>query len=845
MLFETVLMCAKDLITIVDNAAEMNEKIEIKDISSRLAIDVIASCVFGIKADSLKNPNSKIKKIVTEYFEISTRNAITLLLAVINPKILAFFKIKVTSKNVSDFFMNLVKTTVNHRETNSLIRKDFIHLLLQIKNNAKINDDSVGGFQGTDLAPQLTIEEMAAQCLVFFIGGFETVCCTITYCLYELAKNPAIQKKAREEVQKCLMENSENDQLTYAVLQKMCYIDQVVYETLRFYPPVSGIIRECSKDYIIPNTNVRIEKGCSLLIPTLGIHRDPDIYPNPDEFDPERFSPEIVKNRHACAWMPFGEGPRNCIAYQFGVMETKMAIATILNRLQNMEPVTIYSIIFVIATTIWSFFKWKFTYWQRRGVYSPRPTIPFGNAFNLISQKRSIGLEMRYAYQDIKNRSLPFGGYYFLTHPVLLPTDLDLIQRISTTDFEHFSDRTLMTIDNDPLSGNLFALKGQEWQNTRSKLSPAFTPSKNKMMFGTVKKHTDVLLEIVNEFCAKKESIDLHDLMVRTTVDVICACAFGLDSNSLRNPNSKLKEYGLRYFEPTTRRKIVFLFTIIVPKLLKLFHIRTFPKDISDFFLNVMTQTVNHRETNKIIQKDFVHLLLQIKNNSKITADEVGSFEKTSDQKSTLTIQEITAHSVVFFVGGAETSGGILTFCLYELTLQKQIQDTARKEVQNALHENGGELTYQLLQKLPYLGKCINETMRKYPVVPMHLRECTKDYIVPNTNVHIKKGSTVFVSAFGIHRDPELYPDPEKFDPERFSEENVKSRHPYAFIPFGMGPKICLAYTFGIMEIKLVMATLLANFKFSLNPKTKPLEFNPKSMPTLPLTAIWIDVTKV
>ncbi|KAK4873126.1 hypothetical protein RN001_015155 [Aquatica leii] len=334
MLFETVLMCVKDLIILLDNASEMNEKIEIKNLSSRLAIDVIALCVFGIEADSIKNPNSKIKKNVTEYFHPSPRNAFMLLLALINPKILSFFKIKMTSKNVSDFFMNLMETTVNYRETNNLIRKDFIHLLLQIKNNSKINDDAVGGFQGTDLAPQLTIEEMAAQCLVFFIGGFETVSCTITYCLYELAKNTAIQKKARAEVRKCFVENSENDQLTYALLQKMCYINKVVYETLRLYPPAATLLRECSKDYIIPNTNVRIEKGCSVLVPTLGIHRDPDLYPNPDEFDPERFSPENIKNRHACAWIPFGEGPRNCIAYQFGLMEIKIVLATLLNRYQ-------------------------------------------------------------------------------------------------------------------------------------------------------------------------------------------------------------------------------------------------------------------------------------------------------------------------------------------------------------------------------------------------------------------------------------------------------------------------------------------------------------------------------
>jgi cytochrome P450 family 6 len=84
------------------------------------------------------------------------------------------------------------------------------------------------------------------------------------------------------------------------------------------------------------------------------------------------------------------------------------------------------------------------------------------------------------------------------------------------------------------------------------------------------------------------------------------------------------------------------------------------------------------------------------------------------------------------------------------------------------------------------------ETLRKYPPVPGLNRICTKDYKVPGSNIMIKKDTKVWIPVLGLQRDPEFYPDPEKFDPERFSEENKNERHPYTFIPFGEGPRVCI-----------------------------------------------------
>ncbi|CAD7079507.1 unnamed protein product [Hermetia illucens] len=155
----------------------------------------------------------------------------------------------------------------------------------------------------------------------------------MTYSLYELALNPDIQEKARQEINDVLAKHE--GKLTYEAVLEMTYIDQILNDTfkaLRKYPPAVFLIRKTAQDYQVPTTKVIIQKGQEIMIPVYCIHHDPEIYMNPEPFDPARFSPKQIRNRHPMTFLGFGDGPRNCIGMRFARMQTRIGLITMLRN---------------------------------------------------------------------------------------------------------------------------------------------------------------------------------------------------------------------------------------------------------------------------------------------------------------------------------------------------------------------------------------------------------------------------------------------------------------------------------------------------------------------------------
>ncbi len=146
---------------------------------------------------------------------------------------------------------------------------------------------------------------------IFSYSGFETTSTTISFCLYELAKNPDVQKKLQEEIDEVLLTDFNTHELNYEKITSMKYLAACVRETLRKYTPIPLLFREASNDYQISGSKTVIERGTPIVIPVHAIQNDPDYYPDPDEFIPERFLDG--KSNESDTFFPFGDGPRKCI----------------------------------------------------------------------------------------------------------------------------------------------------------------------------------------------------------------------------------------------------------------------------------------------------------------------------------------------------------------------------------------------------------------------------------------------------------------------------------------------------------------------------------------------------
>ncbi|WP_183095873.1 cytochrome P450 [Nocardioides stalactiti] len=181
------------------------------------------------------------------------------------------------------------------------------------------------------------------------------------------------------------------------------------------------------------------------------------------------------------------------------------------------------------------------------------------------------------------------------------------------------------------------------------------------------------------------------------------------------------------------------------------------------------------------------------------------------DGQDRLSDEEVRDQLLIFLLAGHETTSTSLTFALHLLGCHPDVQERLREEAL-AVFGDGVPTAAQVHEDLPWTTAVLKESMRLYPATPFNGRLCVEDTEVDGCLV--PAGSDLLVSVWNIHRRPDLYPDPERFDPSRFLPENDAGRGRYDWIPFGAGPRACIGQHFSMLESVAALALMVRDLEF-------------------------------
>ncbi|XP_011704047.1 PREDICTED: cytochrome P450 9e2-like, partial [Wasmannia auropunctata] len=443
------------------------------------------------------------------------------------------------------------------------------------------------------------------------------------------------------------------------------------------------------------------------------------------------------------------------------------------------------------ALGIYYFLFKDLNYFKKHGIPYKPPIPLLGNMAPSLLRLQSVAELVKDLY-DLHPKA-KYVGMFDLNVPIVMIRDPELIKSITLKHFETFPDhRAFVTETQDPLFGkNLFSLRGDRWRQVRPVMSPAFTSSKMKTMF---KLMSECGIEFTNHLAQlppEQRIMQMKDVFTRYTNDVIATCAFGVSVDSMRNPENEFYVYGK---EATTFNSIALIKMYIfrsLPWLAKLINLKFIRTKVADFFRNIIKTTIKTRDENGIVRPDMLQLLMETRG---------------KEGKAELSIDDIVAQAFVFFFGGFESTSSLMCFAAHEIAVNQDIQEKLQKEIDKVLKETNGQAPYEAINGIEYLDAVINEALRMYPIAVAMDRVCVKDFELPPAlpglkPFSLKKGQGVWIPVYALQRDPTYFEEPDKFDPERFCGERKKnSLNSGAYLPFGLGPRMCIGNRFALLE---------------------------------------------
>ncbi|VVC88447.1 unnamed protein product [Leptidea sinapis] len=676
--------CASDFVDYVGHNNEDFKKNPRKGLISYTA-GSITSSIFGLN-DNIKTMESPFMDMANDVVTPNLLTNLQFIIASLFPNIFRKLNLTTFGGDHADFFIGFIKNVFTARKAESGNRHDFIETCLRLKNEGIMRDLSTG----YEIEP--TDEILAAQAFFFFVAGIDTTATAMHFTFLELAQNPDILIKVHNEIDK-VFENC-GDKLTHDDIETLNYLDKVISEVLRMYPPIGLLQRLCTKDTILPAGNLTIKKDEIVVVPIFALHKNPKYFPNPDLFDPERT--------------------------RFARLQMKCGLARILR-------------------------KYTLKYKTFKPHYEPSPFAlrdPKAE-FELIPRNRKIVQENRVltnflsgnralgeVFRDLcdKNSSEIYIGIFFGTNPAVIIKDPRDVQMVLGK-IESFHSRGFAISDNDVLGDNLVFINDyRKWKILRQKLSPVFSSIKLNKMFYIFDRCARDLMDCVGN------SEDLMNnprkLLYFYSTCSITSSIFGLSDKS-KTMESTIIDMAKKAVAPNLLNNMKFVLGCIFPDIFKMLSL-TILGDHTDFFIGFIQNIFKLRTSESGNRNDFIDTCLFLKKQGIMRDISTGYEIEPTDEV-------LAAQAFFFVVAGIESSSTAMHFTFLELAQNQNILSKVHHEIDKVFGDCDGKITHRDIEKLKYLDKVISEVLRKHPPIGFTQRICNTDTVLPAGNLRIKK----------------------------------------------------------------------------------------------------------
>ncbi|XP_014094145.2 probable cytochrome P450 6a13 [Bactrocera oleae] len=449
--------------------------------------------------------------------------------------------------------------------------------------------------------------------------------------------------------------------------------------------------------------------------------------------------------------------------------------------------------ILIPISLLYSYYRYKFNYFERRGIPHIKPAM--------LSRKERSKHLIQSAYEKFK-ASTPIVGIFLQSAPAIVVLDLDLVSRVLIDDFSSFCDRLGEHLDENDL---LHSPDNAKWQAMRRRLTPCFWSAKMAQIFPSVIRAAECL-EGKSGGLLQSEyvTIDLKALCTSYAANALLNCVFGVepDDASESAVTLRLRIKQLLVHEFKTRLSSKAKGSLVDAECMKCTHAQTASQKYLDLE-ELVRKTRIGRNADKANNNNILHLLADM------LADDEAESSDMNRLGYELEAMHLAVRSLATLLTGFANSALTLMHCLYELASNIEVQRQLRQEIVGVLHSYEHHFSYEAMGHMHYLDQVVTETLRKHPATELLIRRTLREYHVPNSTHVIERGTCVLVPVYAIQHDPDIYSDPQQFDPTRFDAAAVMARHACAYLSFDDGPRNCLGKRLSKMLIKVALVRLL------------------------------------